>query len=109
MATKERNALAKTNPLFSLASGTFAGSVEGFATYPIEYTKTVSQFATKAGAKVGPSDSLTQPPNPLVIVKETVAKHGISGLYSGCGALVAGNALKVGGQADAGRRAFPVL
>lgn len=109
MASKERNALAKTNPLFSLASGTFAGAVEGFATYPIEYTKTVSQFATKAGAKVGPSDSLTQPPNPLVIVKETVAKHGISGLYSGCGALVAGNALKVGSQADAGRRAFPVL
>ncbi|KAI3625660.1 hypothetical protein CBS9595_001021 [Malassezia furfur] len=92
MAAKERNALAKTNPIFSLASGTLAGAVEGFATYPIEYTKTVSQFATKAGAKV--SHTLTQPPNPLVIVKETVAQHGITGLYSGCGALVAGNALK---------------
>lgn len=53
MAAKERNALAKTNPAFSLASGAFAGAVEGFATYPIEYTKTVSQFSTKAGAKVG--------------------------------------------------------
>lgn len=94
MAAKERNALAKTNPIFSLASGTLAGAIEGFATYPIEYTKTMSQFATKAGAKV--SHALTQPPNPLVIVKETVAQHGITGLYSGCGALVAGNALKVG-------------
>lgn len=96
MAAKERNALAKTNPIFSLASGTFAGAVEGFATYPIEYTKTVSQFATKAGAKVG--EALTQPPNPFIIVKDTVASHGIVGLYSGCGALVAGNALKVRGS-----------
>ncbi|WFC97930.1 hypothetical protein MYAM1_000650 [Malassezia yamatoensis] len=87
MVSKDRNALAKTNPVFSLASGTLAGAVEGFATYPIEYTKTVSQFTTKAGAK---------PPNPLVIVKDTVAQHGIGGLYSGCGALVAGNALKAG-------------
>ena len=93
MAAKERDALAKTNPVFSLASGTLAGAVEGFATYPIEYTKTVSQFASKTGTKVG-DPSLMQPPNPIVIVKDTVAQHGIRGLYSGCGALVAGNALK---------------
>jgi len=29
-------------------------------------------------------------------VRNTVANHGIGGLYSGCGALVAGNALKAG-------------
>ena len=40
------------NPAFSLASGAFAGAVEGFATYPIEYTKTLAQFATSAGDKV---------------------------------------------------------
>ncbi|WFD29566.1 hypothetical protein MSPP1_000575 [Malassezia sp. CBS 17886] len=77
----------KTKPLFSLASGTLAGAVEGFATYPIEYTKTVAQFSTKPGEK---------PPNPLVIVRDTVRQHGIGGLYSGCGALVAGNAVKAG-------------
>lgn len=29
-------------------------------------------------------------------MRNTVANHGIGGLYSGCGALVAGNALKAG-------------
>lgn len=43
---------SKVNPVFSLASGTLAGAVEGFATYPIEYTKTVSQFSAKPGKKV---------------------------------------------------------
>lgn len=42
----------QTNPVFSLASGTLAGAVEGFATYPIEYTKTVAQFSAKPGEKV---------------------------------------------------------
>ncbi|PKI82999.1 hypothetical protein MVES_003020 [Malassezia vespertilionis] len=78
MAATEGEKLKKTNPLFSLASGTFAGAVEGFATYPIEYTKT--------------------PPNPLAIARDTVRDHGITGLYSGCGALVVGNAVKAGGK-----------
>lgn len=63
MATKERSAQAKANPLFSLASGTVAGAIEGFVTYPIEYTKTVAQFSTKAGAKVRSApDTATAPP-----------------------------------------------
>ncbi|EDP44508.1 hypothetical protein MGL_0990 [Malassezia globosa CBS 7966] len=85
--TKQSSAQGKVNPVFSLSSGAFAGAVEGFATYPIEYTKTVAQFSTKAGEK---------PPNPINIVRETVTKYGVRGLYSGCGALVAGNALKAG-------------
>lgn len=53
MAAKDNNSAARSvNPVFSLVSGTFAGAVEGFATYPIEYTKTVAQFSTKAGEKV---------------------------------------------------------
>ena len=87
VARQDRAAPSKVHPLFSLGSGTFAGAIEGFATYPIEYTKTVSQFTTKAGAK---------PPNPIVIARDTIAKYGVRGLYSGCGALVAGNALKAG-------------
>lgn len=50
--TKQSSAQGKVNPVFSLSSGAFAGAVEGFATYPIEYTKTVAQFSTKAGEKV---------------------------------------------------------
>jgi hypothetical protein len=108
-------AKTKTNPAFSLASGTIAGAVEGFATYPIEYTKTVAQFSTRAGERVRNASKRAtdkQPPNPLVIARDTVANHGIRGLYSGCGALVAGNALKVRRRQVApnpGGRAFPLL
>ncbi|KAF5352929.1 hypothetical protein D9758_007956 [Tetrapyrgos nigripes] len=66
----------------SIAGGT-AGAVEAFTTYPAEFVKTRSQF----GGKKTP---------PLTIVRETLAKHGVTGLYSGCGALVIGNAAKAG-------------
>ncbi|EPQ30919.1 uncharacterized protein PFL1_01817 [Pseudozyma flocculosa PF-1] len=85
--TPAQIAQRKDKPLYSLIAGTTAGAVEGFATYPIEYTKTVSQFAAKAGEKA---------PGPIAIVRSTLAKDGFIGLYSGCGALVAGNALKAG-------------
>lgn len=47
------------------------------------------------------SDVLTlvcnaQAPGPITIVRQTLAKDGFIGLYSGCGALVAGNAVKAG-------------
>lgn len=42
----------RDKPLYSLIAGTTAGAVEGFTTYPIEYTKTVAQFAAKTGEKV---------------------------------------------------------
>lgn len=62
MSSKDSGARS-ANPIFSLASGTFAGAVEGFATYPIEYTKTVSQFSIKAGEKVrGPADGSRRTP-----------------------------------------------
>lgn len=57
------------------------------ATYPTEFVKTRAQFSVAAGAK---------PPGPIKIVRETVSQHGVRGLYSGCSALVAGNALKAG-------------
>ncbi|PWN50203.1 mitochondrial carrier [Violaceomyces palustris] len=86
-ASPSVTAKRKDKPLFSLIAGTTAGAVEGFATYPIEYTKTVAQFASKSGEKA---------PGPITIVRNTLAKDGFIGLYNGCGALVAGNALKAG-------------
>ena len=86
-ATPTQTAQRKDKPLYSLIAGTTAGAVEGFTTYPIEYTKTVSQFAAKAGEKA---------PGPITIVRNTIAKNGFIGLYSGCGALVTGNAIKAG-------------
>ncbi|KAG5724711.1 hypothetical protein E4T56_gene3652 [Termitomyces sp. T112] len=73
----------KENPLHSLFAGATAGAVEAFITYPTEFVKTRSQFS---GKKQGP----------IAIIKETVKTKGITGLYSGCSALVVGNALKAG-------------
>ncbi|POY72652.1 hypothetical protein BMF94_4480 [Rhodotorula taiwanensis] len=71
----------------SLFAGVVAGGIEGFLTYPAEYAKTVSQFQSKGNAK---------PAGPLTIITETVKAKGLRGIYSGCGALVAGNAAKAG-------------
>jgi len=60
-----------------------AGAVEGFVTYPAEFVKTRSQFS---GKRQGP----------ISILRETLRNKGITGLYSGCMALVLGNALKAG-------------
>ncbi|KAG8747260.1 hypothetical protein FRC10_001876 [Ceratobasidium sp. 414] len=73
----------ETQPWQSLTAGTFAGAVEAFMTYPTEFVKTRSQFD---GNKDGP----------LVIARDTWNKHGLRGFYSGCTALVVGNAVKAG-------------
>ncbi|CUA73922.1 Tricarboxylate transport protein [Rhizoctonia solani] len=73
----------ETKPWQSLTAGTFAGAVEAFVTYPTEFVKTRSQFD---GNKDGP----------IAIIRETWTKHGAKGFYSGCMALVVGNAAKAG-------------
>ncbi|KAI0945955.1 hypothetical protein AcV7_010060 [Taiwanofungus camphoratus] len=73
----------KEKPLHSLIAGTMAGAVEAFVTYPTEFVKTRSQFSGKRES-------------PLVIIRETLQTKGVSGLYSGCGALVVGNSIKAG-------------
>ncbi|KAJ1311113.1 hypothetical protein OPQ81_009614 [Rhizoctonia solani] len=73
----------ETKPWQSLTAGTFAGAVEAFVTYPTEFVKTRSQFD---GNKDGP----------IAIIRDTWNKHGIKGFYSGCTALVVGNAAKAG-------------
>lgn len=57
------------------------------ATYPTEFVKTRAQFAVASGSK---------PPGPIEIVRTTLAQNGVRGLYSGCSALVVGNAAKAG-------------
>ncbi|KIO23984.1 hypothetical protein M407DRAFT_244602 [Tulasnella calospora MUT 4182] len=74
---------AKEKPVHALIAGATAGAIEGFVTYPTEYVKTASQFS---GNKLGP----------IGIVRTTLQTKGVMGLYSGCGALVTGNALKAG-------------
>lgn len=57
--------------------------IDSLITYPAEFVKTRSQFG---GKKMGP----------IAIVRETLATKGVLGLYSGCMALVIGNATKAG-------------
>ncbi|KAK1236268.1 hypothetical protein PQX77_000472, partial [Marasmius sp. AFHP31] len=74
-------ATRKDKPIHSLIAGSTAGAMEAFITYPTEFVKTRSQFG---GKKLGP----------LTIIRETLRTQGVSGLYSGCMALVIGNAAK---------------
>ncbi|KIP06764.1 hypothetical protein PHLGIDRAFT_106615 [Phlebiopsis gigantea 11061_1 CR5-6] len=73
----------KEKPIHSLIAGTTAGAVEAFITYPTEYVKTRSQF----GGQREP---------PLTIIRDTLKTKGITGLYSGCSALIVGNSVKAG-------------
>ncbi|CAD6583809.1 MAG: hypothetical protein CYPHOPRED_002499 [Cyphobasidiales sp. Tagirdzhanova-0007] len=71
----------------SVLAGGIAGGVEGVVTYPLEFVKTQSQLAKKAG-------SSSKSTSPLRVAKETFRERGFSGFYTGCGALVTGNAVK---------------
>ncbi|KAJ7284884.1 mitochondrial tricarboxylate transporter [Mycena rebaudengoi] len=73
----------KEKPLHSIIAGTTAGAIEAFSTYPTEFVKTRSQFGGKKES-------------PIAILKDTVKTKGLVGLYSGCSALVVGNAAKAG-------------
>ncbi|KAF7789106.1 hypothetical protein EIP86_000041 [Pleurotus ostreatoroseus] len=67
----------KENPLHSLFAGTTAGAIEAFITYPTEFVKTRSQFGG-------------QRERPITIIRTTLQTKGITGLYSGCTALIIG-------------------
>ncbi|GAA5978616.1 hypothetical protein JCM11641_002790 [Rhodosporidiobolus odoratus] len=79
--------MQKDAPHLALAAGAVAGAVEGAITYPFEYLKTQTQFASRTAGK---------PPGLYEIARTTYARQGILGFYSGVGALVAGNSLKAG-------------
>lgn len=88
MSSGTSKSSSKTNPGAALFAGAVAGSVEGFVTYPTEFVKTRSQFRS--------NQTNIKPPGPVQILRSTIAKDGIRGLYSGCSALVIGNGLKAG-------------
>ncbi|KAI5371234.1 Putative mitochondrial carrier domain superfamily [Septoria linicola] len=73
-------------PLRSLFAGGFAGATEACITYPFEYAKTRSQLKS----------STSTPSNPIFLLRQTIAQEGFGALYTGCGALAAGTALKAG-------------
>lgn len=75
-----------TTPLVSLVSGAIAGGVEAFATFPFEFAKTRLQLRSDGAAAT----------SPYRLLRDTAARDGISSIYTGCGSLVAGTALKAG-------------
>jgi solute carrier family 25 citrate transporter 1 len=80
------------DPILSLLSGTFAGGVEGIATYPTEYVKTRLQL--QAGGKLQPGELKFK--GPIDCLVKTVKTHGIGAIYTGVSALAIGNAAKAG-------------
>jgi len=73
-------------PWKSLVAGATAGAVEGFATYPFEYAKTVMQFT--------PTGIDKKPRTPFSLIYTTGSQRGISSLYTGCSSLVIGTGVK---------------
>lgn len=77
--------------LYFLERSCWFSEFNSLITYPTEFVKTRSQFSA------GPSSgSVTQKQTPIQIIKLTLREKGVWGLYSGCGALVYGNAIKAG-------------
>ncbi|OZJ04032.1 hypothetical protein BZG36_03576 [Bifiguratus adelaidae] len=77
----------KKNPVFSLAAGAVAGSVESIVTYPTEYVKTRLQLQQSGKMYYkGPVDLLVG----------TVRHKGIFSLYRGLSAQIIGTAVKAG-------------
>jgi len=75
----------------SLIAGATAGGIEGAATYPFEYAKTMMQFRAETGAN---ASSIPLTKNPIKLILSTVREKGISTIYTGCSSLVVGTALK---------------
>ncbi|KAG7561899.1 hypothetical protein FFLO_02628 [Filobasidium floriforme] len=87
MATTRTSSMTSApSQMLSLTAGMIAGAVEGAVTYPAEFVKTKAQFG---GSKA-------EAPKLTSIITQTIRQKGIQGLYSGAGALIAGNALKAG-------------
>lgn len=80
-------------PWKSLVAGATAGAIEGAATYPFEFAKTMLQFAPKNSTGHG-GVVIPQSRNPLVVISQTVRTKGVSALYAGCSSLIVGNTLK---------------
>ncbi|KAH0346695.1 hypothetical protein KCU83_g7196, partial [Aureobasidium melanogenum] len=81
----EKKNTARVHPLTSLFAGAVAGGVEAGVTYPFEYAKTSSQLRSQG--KQG---------NAFQALRSVVASQGLSGIYTGCSALIVGTALKAG-------------
>lgn len=77
----------KADPTKSFVAGAIAGAVEGFATYPFEFSKTRLQLLDK---------NLKASRNPLVLIYNVVKTQGVSSIYVGCPAFVVGNTVKAG-------------
>ncbi|KAI5196079.1 hypothetical protein E4T38_08675 [Aureobasidium subglaciale] len=73
------------HPLTSLFAGAVAGGVEATITYPFEYAKTSTQLRSQGGQS-----------STIQALRSVVATQGLSGIYTGCSALVVGTALKAG-------------
>ncbi|GAA6023022.1 hypothetical protein JCM10207_002043 [Rhodosporidiobolus poonsookiae] len=77
---------SQTPAYFSLLAGASAGAVESFVTYPTEFVKTSAQLQAAGGSATTPG----------AILRQTWQTRGVTGFYTGCGPVVAGNALKAG-------------
>ncbi|THH16216.1 hypothetical protein EW146_g4388 [Bondarzewia mesenterica] len=100
----------KEKPLHSLIAGATAGAVEAQQVRDLPHRVRQDTLAIRRQSINCPppryhmpsTDRVciffpeTQRESPLTIIRETLRTHGVRGLYSGCTALVVGNATKAG-------------
>ncbi|KAM0747866.1 mitochondrial carrier [Meredithblackwellia eburnea MCA 4105] len=75
----------------AFVAGATAGAVEGAVSYPFEFLKTQAQLSSTTT-----SGTAQRMPNVILLARSTVQAHGVSGLYTGVGAVVAGAVAKAG-------------
>ncbi|KAI9217105.1 mitochondrial carrier domain-containing protein [Blastocladiella britannica] len=82
--------MTSKNPLpwQSLTAGAIAGAVEISITYPAEFAKTQLQLPG-AAARLG-----TATANPFTVLRVTIARSGLRGIYAGLSPMIVGNAGK---------------
>ncbi|WYZ43143.1 hypothetical protein EsH8_VI_000842 [Colletotrichum jinshuiense] len=84
--------MEQSGALTKVLAGGVAGVSETLVTYPAEFVKTRRQLHFKAGGDA----STRPPPSSLSILRDTVRRSGVTGVYSGVQALAASNAAKSG-------------
>ncbi|GJC87481.1 tricarboxylate transport protein [Colletotrichum liriopes] len=85
--------MEQSGVLTKILAGGVAGVSETLVTYPAEFVKTRRQLHFK------PSDGAatpSRPPGSLSILRDTVSRSGVRGIYSGVQALATSNAAKSG-------------
>ncbi|KAK6213169.1 mitochondrial tricarboxylate transporter [Colletotrichum tabaci] len=94
--------MEQSGVLTKIVAGGVAGVSETLVTYPAEFVKTrrqlhfTSSSSSSSNGTAAATGTTPNPPGSLSILRDTLARSGVRGVYSGVQALAASNAAKSG-------------